>query len=281
MPEKHKQSFELMEVRGVDAEKRTVTAYASTGDMDRHGTVIEPTAFTKTMPEFMKNPVVLNAHMNWVESGEPTVVAKVIDWTIDETGLLVTIEFAETRIAGEFWQLYLKRFMRAFSVGFRVTKREMRPREDGSGEFEVYTEVELLEISCVAVPSNRESLVTRGCPGEQERGELQRETLRWLNPEARSLALDAAMELSARVEKMREAMGAQLGDLTARIAQMESDRERWRADAAGLADQVKAMDTRLAACERDIDEHLAGDGRTRETNDPPPSSSGRIAGLGF
>lgn len=152
-------------VRGVDLAARTVTAYASTGVMDRHGTVIEPSAFKKAMKGYMANPVILASHSHWWDNGEPPVIGKVIDWSIDEKGLLVTVQFARGGVADLYWMRYAEGFMRAFSVGFRPTKIEKRQREDKSGEFVVFLEVELYEISAVAVPSNPEALCTKDAPG--------------------------------------------------------------------------------------------------------------------
>lgn len=160
-------SFVTTEIRGVDHTARTITAYASTAAMDRHGTVVEPKAFKETIKAFIKNnPVVLAGHLHWYENAEPPTVGRVIEHKIDEKGLLVTIEFAKGGAADLYWERYSNGFQRGLSIGFRVMARERRPREDGTGEFEVYTKVELLEISLVAVPSNPETVVGRCLDGD-------------------------------------------------------------------------------------------------------------------
>ena len=44
--------------------KMVIKGYANTADRDRVGDVVLPSAFEKTLPEYMENPVVLFQH-NW------------------------------------------------------------------------------------------------------------------------------------------------------------------------------------------------------------------------
>jgi len=231
------------EHRAVDAQRRRVSGYASTGSMDRHGTVIEPEAFRDTMPQFLRNPVVLASHIHWYESASPPVVAKVIDWRIDQIGLFVTIEFAATEEGEFYWQLYRDGFMNGFSVGFRAVAHEEREREDGSGTFVVFTKVELLEISCVAVPSNRESLVMRG-------GVLD---------DAEMAALKQCSELVTRGAPGRRAAPdaerlAALEREVANLLERAGDMEREAADRLGaMADRLRAVEATAREARRGVD----------------------------
>ena len=64
-------------------------------------------------------------------------------------------------LAGQWFERYAQRALRAFSIGFIGNRFEMRNMGFGSGpkRIRVWTEIELIEISCVSVPSNREALV--------------------------------------------------------------------------------------------------------------------------
>jgi len=72
-------------------------------------------------------------------------------------GLFCEIYFHDlTELAREYWDLYSNKIQKAFSVGFIPIEGERRNVE-GKWIF-VHTKVELIEVSCVAVPSNRQAL---------------------------------------------------------------------------------------------------------------------------
>jgi HK97 family phage prohead protease len=134
-----------------------VTAVASTDAVDRDNEIIEPDAFRGRLKRYMENPVVLAGHMHRLSDGRSSVVANVVEAKVTSKGLVVVMEFhCKTQLSREYWDLYKDKNQRAFSVGFIPIKGE---RQVVDGE-RVYThkEVELIEISCVAVGSNREAL---------------------------------------------------------------------------------------------------------------------------
>jgi hypothetical protein len=107
---------------------------------------------------------------------------------IDRKGLWAIIQFARTALAEEYWQLYRDGYMKAVSVGFRGIKSHQDYEEDGSRVL-IWDEVELLEISCCAVPANPQALV-RSKQRKQnfvnsKKGERRREYLKSLgvNPD--------------------------------------------------------------------------------------------------
>ena len=144
-------------VKSIDAKNRRITALASTANVDRDGDIIEPEAFREWLPVYMENPVVLTTHQHRLETGQSSVIGNVVDHGIDKKGLTVVIEFHDiTDLAEEYWQLYSQKKQRAFSVGF--TPHASEDRRVGDEWVRVYTEVELVEISCVPVGSNRGAL---------------------------------------------------------------------------------------------------------------------------
>lgn len=146
-----------LQVKSIDKPNRRITALASADTLDRDNELIEPEAFRKWMPVYMKNPVVLTSHVHRLDSGQSSVIANVVDYGINKKGLTAVIEFHSiTGLAEEYWQLYSQKKQRAFSVGFIPHASEDRLVEDK--RVRVYTEIELIEISCVPVPSNREAL---------------------------------------------------------------------------------------------------------------------------
>ena len=144
-------------VKSVDAAKRQVRVLASTADRDRDGEIIRPDAFRKHLATFMANPVILAGHQHRSADGRPTVVGKAVKAWIDGQGLWLIIEFAKTALGEEYWVLYRDGIMKAVSVGFIPIQSHEEVIE--GKRVRVYDEAELLEVSCVAVPSNRQALV--------------------------------------------------------------------------------------------------------------------------
>ncbi|MFH1614924.1 MAG: HK97 family phage prohead protease [Planctomycetota bacterium] len=141
----------------VDGEKRQIRFLASTGDTDRDGEIILPSAFKADLNIFMSNPVFLAAHQHRLSDGTSPVIGKIINAWIDKTGFWVVVEFAQTQLAEEYWQLYRDGYMRAVSIGF-IPKEWKDTANEGGRTIRTFTRVELLEISAVAVPSNRAAL---------------------------------------------------------------------------------------------------------------------------
>lgn len=150
-------------VRKIDVENRTIEAVVSTGDVDRYQEIVEPKAYRKWLKHFKANPVMLAAHDHsaW-STGEPTVIGKWTDIRITDNELIATGQFmADDDLAEKYWKRYRDKFMQAFSVGFIAHSWEMREFDLAPGiskRLRVFTEVELLEISAVAVPANRQAL---------------------------------------------------------------------------------------------------------------------------
>ena len=152
-----------LQVREIDQDARAVRAVVSTGNVDRYQEIVEPKAFAKWLKHFEANPVMLAAHDHsaWA-SGEPTVIGRWTDLSIQDDGLHATGQFMpDDDLAERYWRRYRDGFMRAFSVGFLAHRWEMREMSSDDGatkRLRVFTEVELLEISAVAVPANRQAL---------------------------------------------------------------------------------------------------------------------------
>lgn len=127
----------------------------STTSVDRDGEVIESIAFKKTIPKFMKHPVLVASH------DYHDLTNQIGEWTklkITEGGMEGKPKYYVN--AGNEqadWAYYLaSKGVAAFSIGFIP-----KVWEDGDGDKtprRKFTEVELLEISQVIVPSNRDAI---------------------------------------------------------------------------------------------------------------------------
>ncbi len=131
----------------------------STASIDRDSEVIEPSAFKKTIPKFMKHPVLVASH------DYRDLTNQIGEWTklkITDDGK--GIEGKPKYYIGmgndqADWAYKLaQKGVAAFSIGFIPTKWE-----DGDGvksAKRTYQEVELLEISQVIIPSNRDAVMS-------------------------------------------------------------------------------------------------------------------------
>ena len=128
------------------------TFVLSTDDVDRHGDVVSADGWR--LEGYLRNPVLLWAH----DYRRPAIGRAVAVWG-EPRRLLAKVEFAPTAFAQEVAALYEQGFQCGVSVGFRPMRWEER-RDLRTGAFLGlrYLEQELLEVSAVPVPANREAL---------------------------------------------------------------------------------------------------------------------------
>jgi HK97 family phage prohead protease len=144
------------EVKGVNIETGEIDMFipVSTMSVDRDGEIVEPSAFKKTLPKFMKRPVLVASH------DYNDLTNQIGEWSrlkIGDTGMDGKPKYYvnEGNAQADWGFKLASKGMAAFSIGFIPTKWE-----DGDGvkaPRRTYQEVELLEISQVIVPSNREA----------------------------------------------------------------------------------------------------------------------------
>jgi len=145
------------EIKAVNSEDGTIDMLIpmSTASVDRDGESIDPLGWRKSLPAFRKRPVLLSSH-NYgdlrKQIGEFTQVK------VSEDGLFAKPRYYINEGNEEAdWAFKLaSKGMAAYSVGFLP-----KAWTDGDGEktpSRTYTEQELLEISHVVVPSNRDAI---------------------------------------------------------------------------------------------------------------------------
>lgn len=142
----------------INEEARTIRFVVSSNKLDRDNEIVEPSALAAAIKEFAKNPVCLACHQHKLSDGMPPVVGS---WDTDSfreysNRCEMDLRFATTKLGETYWQLYKDKHMRAVSIGFRILeyREEMK---DGVRHF-IFTKIELYEISCVPVGSNRQAL---------------------------------------------------------------------------------------------------------------------------
>ncbi len=178
-PQRGCRSFGVGEVRGINEQKRTVTAILSTPSIDRYGEIILPEAFLKRIDRFKRNPVMLANHVTAANTGASGIIGKWIDIGVRKVpgvgqALVGTCRFMEDdELAESWWQRFRQGMAVAFSVGMIIHAWEARPVKQDKGEtrsVRVYTDVELLEVSAVSVPANQDAVVLAASLGAAGRG---------------------------------------------------------------------------------------------------------------
>ena len=134
------------------AKEAPMTFVISSEEVDRHGDVVLAQGWR--LQAYLRNPVFLWAH----NYGLPVIGRALAVWP--EPGqLLARLEFAPTEFASQVAALYRSGYQQGVSVGFRPLRYEER-RDGRTGAFLGirFLEQELLEVSAVPVPANRQAL---------------------------------------------------------------------------------------------------------------------------
>ena len=206
--------------RDIDKENRTFRAVASTGSLDRDREVIQPGAFDDSLADFMANPVLLAQHNYRSADGRPTIIGRVLNVESTDDGYEIEARMANTALAEEWWTLIRDGDANALSVGFipqeRVRARDFddAQKEQWAGAEAVHTRAELVEISAVAVPSNRDALVRRAAKGMQLAEQLTQQL--------DDTRLATCGDLTTLRESMCEQFARAVGDIKEAITQVQT-----------------------------------------------------------
>ncbi len=124
----------------------TISGYASTTDIDRHGDVVSSTVWERGLTNYLKNPIILAYH----DHSQP--VGRMVEHKVDQKGLWIKARISEA--SGNIYKLIKDGILSAFSIGFRIVDAEYNQ----ATELFVVKELELHEISVVSVPANQNTL---------------------------------------------------------------------------------------------------------------------------
>jgi len=145
------------EVKEIDVDAGLISMLipVSTASMDRDNEIIEIEAWKKTLPKFKKRPILLSSH-NYGDLRKQIGEFKKLK--LSDEGLMAQPHYYINEGNEEAdWAFNLaQKGMAAFSVGFIPLAYD--EGEDEKSPRRTYKEVELLEISQVVVPSNRDAI---------------------------------------------------------------------------------------------------------------------------
>ena len=153
------------EIKSVDHADHTVEVIVSTGSVDRHMESVQPEAFKKRLATYKAHPVLLSSHdYNDLRKqiGEAQSV-KVKD------GALVAkfkYYFGEGNPEADWAFALASKKVAAYSIGFighgfEDSQESYESAKEKGTPLRTYTDVELIEISQVLIPSNRDAVQER------------------------------------------------------------------------------------------------------------------------
>ena len=199
-----------------------IEVVCSTGTADRENEIIDQNGWD--LASFRANPVFMAAHQHRLVDGRSPVIGSFRQIGPDEQGNLSgRARFADTELGREYRTLYRDGHMRAVSVGFLSRRGEYREppagAPKGAKSVYVHTDVELWEVSAVAVGANRDALARLRELGLQE-----------------DISAIAALEglIKSLADKWEQAAGAESEELTRRLREL-------REDLTNQLDELKAM----------------------------------------
>jgi HK97 family phage prohead protease len=142
-------------VKASTIDSATFEGWASTSDLDRQGDIVEPAAFVRSLPAFLRNGPIFWSH---AEAYDPTAkpIGKAIDGRISDGGLFIKAKWANTPEAVEVRSLVTDGIVNSLSIGFNPVQMH----RDASTGVNVITDLELLEVSIVTIPANVGAVIT-------------------------------------------------------------------------------------------------------------------------
>ena len=180
-----------LEGEGYDKQNSIWNVIVSTPEVDRYGTIIEPSGIDYSA--YMNNPVVLAQH-----GADKFPVGKCLTLGLVGGNLEATIEIeCITEVGKELNALIAAGFVNAVSVG--ILPKATEEKTIGEDKVMAYTKSELVEFSVVSVPANRGALIKRDFKKLiQDSIQKYKEEKRMLTPEIEQKIVD---ELLPAVEE--------------------------------------------------------------------------------
>jgi len=231
-----------------ETEDLIIEGYANTVTKDRAGDIIPKEAWeTKNaMSNYLKNPIVLAYHNH----SKP--IGKMVSYEVTELGL--KIKAVISKGAGDVYKLIKDGILSTFSVGFGILDAEY----DHKSDTYYINDVELHEISVVAVPCNQDSVFSVAKSMESSDFELFKTNITPApSGNKKEEKIMNEEELKALLAEMQKNSTVAARDAaTAAINAVEAQKT---ADAKQIADAeaaVKATDARVKAAARQEAEAL-------------------------
>ncbi len=164
------------EVKSVNQEDFTLEALVSTKKVDRDGDIVLPEAFDKRLKIYKDHPVLLSSH-DYRDLRKQ--IGEAINIKSSDEGLLAKFKYyvGEGNPEADWAWVLAQKGIAAYSIGFIGHAFDWIEEKDEQGNKRItgrkFTDVELLEVSQVLVPSNRGALQLGVEPSAEELRECE------------------------------------------------------------------------------------------------------------
>lgn len=289
MPAKTVIKTVLAQVKHIDKEAGTLTAVATTNKRDRDGDIVEPEGID--LSHFRTNPVILAQHMHRTMNARPTVIGSSPQIKRFADRVEFTMKWADdcTELAAEYRKLYEAGHMKAFSIGFlpqEIEDEDLEKIAKDEGPLPPHVRcprrfkrAELIEISCVAVGSNREALAAAfgGKDGEWLEGAVEYAVPQGCH--ADELEYYKAAGFEVEVEEDQERPPTEMQTLIFSKAEGFDTREKavaWAKEHDRRHDKVDENEKSFRLRQREPDDFQDGSLRTIEITEGVQAVVGRL-----
>jgi HK97 family phage prohead protease len=200
-------------VREVQKGRRRVVGWASYRSVDRYDSLIQPEGIKRGLTNYMKHPVMLLGHE--YDASKVLPLGGMREVRAEKDGLWVEGEVSAAHPQADHVLGLAEEGLLAWSIGFMIPEGGVRdPNEEeirtyGKGLKRVITEVEILEISLVSVPANRDTMARLRSLMFQARDldiPAWEDGIRQLKEAARGLRGASRRAVKERLVKMQELM---------------------------------------------------------------------------
>jgi len=221
-------SYDVNDVDDISNHKdRIIEGYANVPIIDRVSDLVEPKAFEKSLPVYMKNPIIRRNH------NKNEAIGRVLEAKITKKGLWIKAQIGRgTRASDETWRLIVQKILRGFSVYGRIVKKTPTQNMEGK-QYNHVTEFELQEIGIVDIPANQDSLfgITKKSVDDnmedtetQPKEEVGNETVQSDNKVEKALAnisdtLQKLVELQVNLLESNVTMAKEMSEMKSMAAQ--------------------------------------------------------------
>lgn len=164
-------------IKSIDEKNHTIDALISNETKDRDGEIILRTAWINGLLEYLKHPILLSSHSYHKLTFQ---IGKAIDVKVTAEGLVAKFQyFVGAGNPEADWAFTLaKEGIAAYSVGFRA--KDWIEGDYNAGVGRVFTDVELMEVSQVLIPSNPDALQRNSKdPVEKQLTEMAIKHFKW------------------------------------------------------------------------------------------------------
>ena len=275
--------------------KRLVKGYATTPDIDWVQDSVSHEAIKESEEQLLHqgtNTVFYNHDVD-------NAIGKVIKAKADEIGLYVVIEVSKAKDVDNIWIKIKEGILSSFSIRFMPREIKILKDEEGNVVSYTITKMDLLEVSVVGLPMNKEASIkevekkkkniNKKATGEKE---MKKEEVEKLLDEKLSDAVGESID-----EKMDESMGKLEEKMKTMFADIvkesksdgddeEKEKEKDKKEDDGnaeilktLADSVKALDESIKGMNNDDDEDEDEDDEKEEEKSKSKKSSKKRKGV--